>query len=63
MSDKPDFACEYAKSGRSGCKLCKLNIGMSSLRMAIYVQVFFLKLICSQNLFFNLLRVLFLTEK
>ncbi|RNA32309.1 poly [ADP-ribose] polymerase 1, partial [Brachionus plicatilis] len=38
MSDKPDFACEYAKSDRSGCKLCKTNIGMSALRMAIYVQ-------------------------
>ncbi|CAF0920722.1 unnamed protein product [Brachionus calyciflorus] len=38
MSDKPDFACEYAKSDRSGCKLCKSNIGMSTLRMAIYVQ-------------------------
>ena len=36
------FAAEYAKSDRAGCKLCKLGISMSSLRMAVLVQVIFL---------------------
>lgn len=36
--EPPRFSCEYAKSDRSGCKLCKTNIGMGSLRMAIMVQ-------------------------
>lgn len=53
MSDEPNYACEYAKSGRSGCKLCKLNIGMSSLRMAIYVQVSSMKKIFQPKLIFN----------
>lgn len=36
--DEPQFASEYAKSNRAGCKLCKNNIGMGSLRLAIFVQ-------------------------
>jgi poly [ADP-ribose] polymerase len=36
--EAPKFGCEYAKSDRSQCKLCKTSISMGSLRLAIYVQ-------------------------
>ena len=34
-----DYGCEYAKSGRSGCKLCKCSIAEGSVRVARFVQV------------------------
>ncbi|CAL1526876.1 unnamed protein product, partial [Lymnaea stagnalis] len=33
------FQAEYAKSGRSSCKLCKKTISQDSLRLAVMVQV------------------------
>ena len=39
MADTPPYRAEYAKSGRSGCKGCKINIAQGSLRMARMVQV------------------------
>ena len=38
MEDLP-FKVEYAKSGRAGCKGCKMNIGKDVLRIARMVQV------------------------
>lgn len=34
-----DYACEYAKSSRASCKLCRAGINQGNLRLAIYVQV------------------------
>lgn len=39
MSSKyPDYSCEYAKSGRSECKICHSCIGQDTVRVARYVQ-------------------------
>lgn len=38
MEDLP-YKVEYARSGRAGCKACKMNIGQDSLRIARMVQV------------------------
>lgn len=40
MSEELPYKTEYAKSGRAGCKGCKLNIGLGTLRLAVMVQVF-----------------------
>ena len=37
-SDSLYHSCEYAKSDRSACKLCRNTIGKGSLRLAIMVQ-------------------------
>lgn len=37
-SDLP-FRCEYAKTGRAGCKKCKQKIDQHELRIAALVQV------------------------
>lgn len=39
MSEELPFKAEYAKTGRAGCKGCKLKIDQGSLRLAIMVQV------------------------
>lgn len=39
MEELP-FKVEYARTGRAGCKGCKMNIGQDSLRIARMVQVF-----------------------
>ena len=38
MGDDLPFKAEYAKSGRSSCKMCKSSIAQSSLRVAVMVQ-------------------------
>lgn len=38
MDDLP-YKVEYARTGRAGCKACKMNIGQDSLRIARMVQV------------------------
>ena len=38
MSHGLPFTCEYAKSGRAGCKGCKMNIDKDDLRLGIMVQ-------------------------
>jgi hypothetical protein len=38
MNDSHEYGCEYAKSDRSMCKLCKSNIGLGQVRLARYVQ-------------------------
>ena len=40
MDGETIYGSEYAKSNRAACKLCKKNIGMGSLRLAIFVQVY-----------------------
>ena len=37
------FRGEYAKSGRAGCKHCKINIEKGELRLAVMVKVIFFK--------------------
>ncbi len=37
-ADEP-FRAEYAKSGRSSCKACKMPIEKAELRLAVMVQV------------------------
>ena len=32
------YSCEYAKSDRSSCRLCKGNISQAALRLAVLVQ-------------------------
>lgn len=39
MSEDLPYMAEYAKSGRAGCKGCKMNIAQDSLRIARMVQV------------------------
>ena len=39
MADDLPYKAEYAKSGRSSCKLCRSNIDKDSLRVAKMVQV------------------------
>ena len=39
MADDLPYKAEYAKSGRSSCKLCKSNISKDILRVAKMVQV------------------------
>lgn len=39
MSEELPYKTEYAKSGRAGCKGCKMNIGQGTLRLAVMVQV------------------------
>lgn len=39
MSQELPFKAEYAKSGRAGCKGCKLKIDQGDLRLAVMVQV------------------------
>ena len=34
-----DFAAEYAKSGRSGCRLCSQKINKDVLRLALYADI------------------------
>ena len=46
MADDLPFKAEYAKSGRAGCKGCKLTIAKDSLRIAKMVQV---AMSCWQN--------------
>lgn len=38
MEEEIQFGSEYAKSNRAACKLCKNNIVMGALRLAVYVQ-------------------------
>ncbi|XP_055309208.1 poly [ADP-ribose] polymerase [Sitodiplosis mosellana] len=38
MSEELPYKCEYAKSGRAGCKGCKTNIAQGTLRIAVMVQ-------------------------
>ncbi|KAL7677668.1 hypothetical protein ACOME3_003908 [Neoechinorhynchus agilis] len=38
MADSPDYKCDYAKSGRAGCKHCKTTITKGALRIAKMVQ-------------------------
>ena len=38
MSDDLPFKAEYAKSGRSACKMCKDTIAQATLRVAVMVQ-------------------------
>ncbi|KAK4007917.1 hypothetical protein OUZ56_013078 [Daphnia magna] len=38
MEDDLPFRAEYAKSGRSSCKKCKLNIAQGTLRLAVVFQ-------------------------
>lgn len=38
MEKEPPYRAEYAKSGRAGCKSCKLSISQGSLRIARMVQ-------------------------
>ena len=40
MDGETIYGSEYDKSNRAACKLCKKNIGMGSLRLAIFVQVY-----------------------
>lgn len=39
IMDELPYKIEYARTGRAGCKGCKLNIGQDSLRIARMVQV------------------------
>ena len=39
MAEDSPFKTEYAKSGRSSCRGCKLSISKDSLRLAKMVQV------------------------
>lgn len=39
MSDELPYKAEYAKTGRAGCKGCKLKIDQETLRLAVMVQV------------------------
>lgn len=39
MSEELPYKTEYAKTGRAGCKGCKMNIGQGTLRLAVMVQV------------------------
>lgn len=39
MAQELPYKCEYAKSGRAGCKGCKLKIDQGALRLAVMVQV------------------------
>ena len=43
------FRGEYAKSGRAGCKHCKINIEKGELRLAVMVKVFFSKMRFNQG--------------
>ena len=39
MSDDYPYRVEYAKTGRAGCKKCKVKIDQGILRVAAMVQV------------------------
>lgn len=39
MAEELPYKAEYAKSGRAGCKGCKLNIEKDTLRLAVMVRV------------------------
>lgn len=49
MSDLP-YRAEYAKSARSLCKSCRVNIEKDHLRIAVLVQV---NLMSSNDKYFN----------
>lgn len=44
MSEELPYKTEYAKSGRAGCKGCKMNIAQGTLRLAVMVQVCILEM-------------------
>lgn len=39
MDDELPYRCEYAKTGRAGCRKCKVKIDQGVLRLAVLVQV------------------------